>query len=113
LISGFRGLLAVTWGQFLSSDNVSMTSTHVAGPLWRRGQTKDCLAKMDKLLAMAGTDKSRLLTGMIWVKNMEEDFKIMNEVGSSPGPRPKPGLMYHRMPGSCFISSSSSKFPLL
>jgi hypothetical protein len=65
---------------------------------------------MDKLLAMAGTDKSRLLTGMIWVKNMEEDFKIMNEVGSDPGPQPKPGLVDHPMPGSCFISFSSSNY---
>lgn len=32
---------------------------------------------------MAGTDKSRLLTGMIWVKDIKDDFEVMNEVRSA------------------------------
>lgn len=42
-------------------------------------QTRETLAKIDDLLARAGTDKSRLLTAQIWLKDMS-DFKAMNEV---------------------------------
>jgi enamine deaminase RidA (YjgF/YER057c/UK114 family) len=44
------------------------------------GQTKNVLAKIDKYLAEAGTDKSKLLTSSIWLKNIERDFGAMNEV---------------------------------
>ncbi|KAL3785050.1 hypothetical protein ACHAWO_006825 [Cyclotella atomus] len=44
------------------------------------GQTKNVLAKVDKYLAEAGTDKSKLLTASIWVKDIERDFGAMNEV---------------------------------
>ncbi|MHC5234035.1 RidA family protein [Ochrobactrum pecoris] len=42
-------------------------------------QTRETLAKIDDLLARAGTDKSRLLTAQIWLREMS-DFKAMNEV---------------------------------
>merc|ERR1712048_255139 len=42
-------------------------------------QTKQTLAKIDDLLQEAGTDKSKLLTAQIWVKDMK-DFAKMNEV---------------------------------
>lgn len=42
-------------------------------------QTRETLAKIDELLARAGTDKSRLLTGEVWITSME-DFKAMDEV---------------------------------
>ncbi|WP_050526683.1 RidA family protein [Pseudorhodobacter aquimaris] len=42
-------------------------------------QTKDCLAKVDKLLAEAGTDKTRILTTQIWMADMA-DFAEMNAV---------------------------------
>lgn len=45
-----------------------------------RGQTRQTLAKIDKFLAQAGTDKSRLLTAQIWLKNLGRDFEEMNEV---------------------------------
>ncbi len=44
------------------------------------GQTAQTLAKIEKFLAEAGTDKSRLLTAQIWIKDLERDFAGMNEV---------------------------------
>ena len=43
-------------------------------------QTRTCLAKVDALLARAGTDKSQLLTASIWLKHIEQDFAAMNGV---------------------------------
>ena len=40
------------------------------------------LGKVDALLTEAGTDKSRLLTASIWVKDIEKDFAGMNDVWS-------------------------------
>jgi len=45
-----------------------------------RGQTRQTLAKIDKFLAEAGTDKSRLLTAQIWIKDINNDFAGMNEI---------------------------------
>ncbi len=45
-----------------------------------KGQTRQTLARIDKYLAMAGTDKSRLLTAQIWLKDIARDFEGMNEV---------------------------------
>lgn len=42
-------------------------------------QTRDILQRLDKLLAEAGTDKSKLLTANIWITDMQ-DFAAMNEV---------------------------------
>jgi enamine deaminase RidA (YjgF/YER057c/UK114 family) len=42
-------------------------------------QTKDILATIDKLLAQAGTDKSRLLSANIWLTDIKT-FNEMNEV---------------------------------
>jgi len=55
------------------------------------GQTANVLAKVDTLLAQGGTDKSRLLTASIWVKDIGEHFRPMNEVWSAwVDPRNKP-----------------------
>lgn len=43
-------------------------------------QTQETLAKIDALLAEAGTDKSRLLTAQIWLKDISRDFAGMNDV---------------------------------
>jgi enamine deaminase RidA (YjgF/YER057c/UK114 family) len=43
-------------------------------------QTQNVLATIDNLLAQAGTDKSKLLTANIWLKNIEQDFGSMNKV---------------------------------
>ncbi|RVT93505.1 RidA family protein [Sphingomonas crocodyli] len=42
-------------------------------------QTREALAKIDKVLAEAGTDKSRLLNVQIWLKDIGRDFAGMNE----------------------------------
>eukprot|EP00571_Detonula_confervacea_P006111 CAMPEP_0172314900 /NCGR_PEP_ID=MMETSP1058-20130122/23475_1 /TAXON_ID=83371 /ORGANISM="Detonula confervacea, Strain CCMP 353" /LENGTH=117 /DNA_ID=CAMNT_0013028853 /DNA_START=142 /DNA_END=495 /DNA_ORIENTATION=- len=45
-----------------------------------QGQTQNVLAKVDDLLSEAGTSKSNILTASIWVKDINRDFKGMNEV---------------------------------
>ncbi|MEQ8710730.1 MAG: RidA family protein [Rhodospirillales bacterium] len=42
-------------------------------------QTQDILANIDKLLAEAGTDKTKLLSANIWLANIQ-DFAEMNGV---------------------------------
>lgn len=42
-------------------------------------QTRETLARIDELLKRAGTDKSRLLTAQIWLRDMS-DFDAMNEI---------------------------------
>lgn len=44
-----------------------------------KGQTQSVLAKIDKLLAQAGTSKANLLQAQIWVTDMR-NFGAMNEV---------------------------------
>ena len=44
------------------------------------GQTRQVLAKIDALLAQSGSDKSRLLSAQIWLKDINADFAAMNEV---------------------------------
>lgn len=44
-----------------------------------QGQTREVLAKVDALLAEAGSDKSRLMSAQIWLKTMD-DFAPMNEI---------------------------------
>lgn len=56
-----------------------------------RGQTRQTLAKIERFLAEAGTDKSRLLTAQIWIKNLQRDFAGMNEIWdawTAPGAAP-------------------------
>ena len=45
-----------------------------------KNQTANVLKKVDDLLAQANTDKSKLLTASIWLKNITRDFKEMNDV---------------------------------
>jgi len=56
-------------------------------------QTVEALAEIDHLLALAGTDKSRLLTATVWLADMAR-FSEMNrawEQWISPAPPAKPG----------------------
>jgi len=56
-----------------------------------RGQTRQTLAKVERYLALAGTDKSRLLSAQIWLKDIQNDFAGMNEVWDAwtvPGAAP-------------------------
>lgn len=43
-------------------------------------QTAACLAKVDALLDEAGTSKSDALMATIWLKDIDRDFKAMNNV---------------------------------
>ena len=54
-------------------------------------QTREVLAKIDALLAEAGSDKDHLLTATIYLKDIGSGFAPMNEVWSawlSPGMAP-------------------------
>jgi enamine deaminase RidA (YjgF/YER057c/UK114 family) len=44
------------------------------------GQTKAILTEIDRLLALAGTDKSKLIRTTIWLQDIERDFGPMNQV---------------------------------
>ena len=67
----------------------------VAGQVGKPGgtvaqQTKDCLAEVDRILAEAGTDKSRVLSAQIWLADIAS-FSQMNAVWDkwvSPGNTP-------------------------
>jgi enamine deaminase RidA (YjgF/YER057c/UK114 family) len=54
------------------------------------GQAQQVMAKIDDLLAQAGTDKSRLITAQIWLSSMD-DFNGFNTVWDAwvvPGQTP-------------------------
>ena len=58
---------------------------HLAGVVGEPGgdvtsQTKDCLAEIERLLALAGSDKTRILRAQIWLADIKADFKAMNAV---------------------------------
>lgn len=44
-----------------------------------RLQTREVLAKVDALLAEAGSDNRHLLSAQVWLKNMARDFAGFNE----------------------------------
>jgi len=43
-------------------------------------QMKQTLEKVDQLLDLAGTNKSRILETRIWLKNIKDDFSAMNQI---------------------------------
>jgi len=43
-------------------------------------QTQQVLAKIEALLALAGSDKGQLLSAQIWLKDIDRDFAPMNSV---------------------------------
>lgn len=45
-----------------------------------KAQIKDILKEIDRRLEHAGTDKSKLLTALIWLKDIDSDFGTLNEV---------------------------------
>lgn len=47
-----------------------------------KGQTRQILDKIDAYLAQAGTDKSKLLSANLWIKDMAQ-FADMNSVWNS------------------------------
>ena len=69
---------------FLAGMTADDTSADV------KGQTEQILAKIDRYLKEAGSDKSKLLTATIWVSDMAK-FNQMNKAWDawvSPGNQP-------------------------
>ncbi|WP_018181054.1 Rid family hydrolase [Kaistia granuli] len=68
------------WCETATHDGV----VHVAGQVGPAGtdiltQTRGALAEIDRVLALSGTDKSRLLSVTIWLADIG-DFDAMNSV---------------------------------
>lgn len=71
-------------GKRMSQAVIHNDTVYLAGQVGTPGkpvaeQTKDVLAAVDRQLAAAGTDKSKLLQATIWLADMR-DFAAMNEV---------------------------------
>ena len=57
-----------------------------------QGQTRQVLHKIDRYLAMAGTDKSQLLTAQIWLADIamgRHEHRLGRLGGCRPHPRPR------------------------
>ncbi|MBY6056341.1 RidA family protein [Leisingera daeponensis] len=70
--------------QRMSQIVVHGDTIYLAGQVGTAGasvaqQTRDCLDKIDALLAEAGSDKTRILQTVIWLADMK-DFAEMNAV---------------------------------
>ena len=74
------------------------------------GQTAQTLAKVERLLAQAGTDKSRILTAQIWLRDIKNDFAGMNEVWDSWTP---PGATSTRATAQCEMASQDILFEII
>ncbi|MCF3640840.1 RidA family protein [Rhizobium sp. TRM95111] len=82
-------------GPRMSQAVVHNDTVYLAGQVGEPGhdvakQTEQALAEVDRLLALAGSDKSRILSAQIWLADMA-DFAKMNAVWdawASPGNTP-------------------------
>lgn len=62
------------------NDTVYLCGQTASDPQWDIAeQTQRCLDKVDALLAEAGTDRNRILSVTIYVRDMK-DFAAMNQV---------------------------------
>jgi enamine deaminase RidA (YjgF/YER057c/UK114 family) len=65
---------------------ISGQLVHLAGQLANdtsldiQAQTQQTLANIDRLLLEAGTDKNHILSILIFLKDIEQDYAAMNEV---------------------------------
>lgn len=69
------------------------------------GQTRQILAKIDRLLAMAGSDKTRLLKASIWLSDIRR-FDEMNAVWDTwvvPGCTPARATVEARLAGRDYL----------
>ena len=91
------GIKRIDVGPRMSQAVVHGNTVYLAGQVAQRApgasvteQTKDILARIDELLAEAGSDKTRLLSETIWITDMAT-FNEMNAVWDawvSPGNTP-------------------------
>ncbi|GGY01213.1 RidA family protein [Vogesella alkaliphila] len=66
---------AVVFGQLVFlSGQVPSDRTQDA-----RGQTREVLEKIDRLLATVGSDRAHILSATLWLKDIARDFAAMNE----------------------------------
>lgn len=71
-------------GKRMSAAVVHGDTVYLAGQVGKVGedvtqQTRTSLAEVDRLLAEAGTDKSKILSATIWLADIA-DFDVMNAV---------------------------------
>jgi enamine deaminase RidA (YjgF/YER057c/UK114 family) len=71
-------------GDRMSQAVVNNGIVYLAGQVGAPGQdataqTTEVLAQVDRLLALAGSDKTKILTAQVWVADMA-DFAAMNAV---------------------------------
>jgi len=52
-----------------------------------RSQTRRVLEKLDEFLRLNGTDKTRLVSAQIWLRDIDRDFAAMNEVWDAWTPK--------------------------
>ena len=79
-----QGLRRFHVGDRLSEMTIYNGTVYLAGQVGKAGddvatQTQQALAEVDRLLALAGTEKSRILSATIWLADMV-DFPKMNAV---------------------------------
>lgn len=72
-------------GKRMSNIVIHNGIVHLAGVVGEPGgdaaqQTRDCLAEVDRLLGLAGSDKTRILRAQIWLADINADFAAMNAV---------------------------------
>ncbi|MGA1181012.1 MAG: RidA family protein [Marivivens sp.] len=83
-------------GKRMSQAVVHNGIAYLAGQVGNPGddvtaQTRTVLAEIDRLLAAAGTDKTKLITAQIWLADIATGFAAMNAVWDewvSPGNTP-------------------------
>lgn len=91
-----QGLRRFHVGDRLSEMTIHNGTVYLAGQVADdagqdiRGQTRQVLASIDKLLGEAGTDKARILMCQIFIRDLA-DFAAMNEIWEdwlAPGDAP-------------------------
>ena len=88
-------IVRISPGPRMSAAVVHNGTVYLAGQVGETGtnvteQTRECLAEVDRLLAEAGTDKSRILSAQIWLADVSTVAE-MNAVWSDwvvPGHTP-------------------------
>jgi len=77
-------IIRIGTGPRISEASIYNGIVWVAGQVGNPGdpvadQARQCLSEVDRILAAAGTDKTRILSAQIWLADMA-DFAAMNAV---------------------------------
>jgi enamine deaminase RidA (YjgF/YER057c/UK114 family) len=104
-------------GPRMSQAVVHNGTVYLAGQVGEAGsdvteQTKQALAEVDRLLALAGTDKTRILSAQIWLADMADFLQDERRLGclgaAGPHARPAPPANPSSPPRTTSSKSSSS-----